>query len=283
MTGINSILSNSFNSFTDCPSREKLNWLNDMQASLPVIMEYFDVKELLIKIMRDIVDTQREDGNIAGIAPSPDWGYDFGPLCGFAIVKIPMLFLEKYKDDSLFLKYRNEIYLYYNYLLTHKNYILGDWTGSTNHIDTPIEFVTNAYLYLFDKVLVNVYKDKFAEKDLLKRKEYLLSIPFKGQTIPSFLIVNNIGDEKVNRECLLNSIEENDFHLSMGMFGTQFIYEALAKINRKDIIDKIVLNIKAPSFRTWIEGGATSLYESFSDAKTLSMNHHMYSNVIKYL
>lgn len=281
--GINSILSNSFYSFTDCPTREKLNWLNDMQASLPVIMEYFDVKDLLKKVMQDIVDTQRDDGNIAGIAPSPDWGYEYGPLCGFAIVDIPKLFLDIYKDDSLFKEYKKEIYMYYDYLINHFDFILGDWTGNTNHPDTPTEFVINSYIYLFNKTLIDVYKDTSLENDLLKRKGLLLNTPIKGQTIPSFLIVNDIGDKALNVKRLLEAIKENKNHLNAGMFGVQFIYEALQHINRKDLIDKIVLNKKAPSFRLWIEEGATSLYENFNKTHTLSMNHHMFSNVIKYL
>lgn len=281
--GINSILSNCFYSFTDCPTREKLNWLNDMQASLTVIMEYFDVKDLLKKIMRDIIDTQRQDGNIAGIAPSPDWGYEYGPLCGFAIVDIPKLYFVKYKDKSLFSEYKEEIYRYYNYLLHHSDFMLGDWTGNTNHIDTPVEFVTNAYMYLFDQILMNIYKDKTCEIDLHKREEFLLNTPSKGQTIPSFLIVNNLGDEKTNAKRLLESIEGSDSRLNAGMFGVQYIFEALNKINRKDLIDKMVLNEKAPSYRVWIEEGATSLYENFSKTHSLSMNHHMFSIVIKYL
>ena len=281
--GINSILSNCFYSFTDCPTREKLYWLNDMQASLPVILEYFDVKELLKKIMRDIVDTQREDGNIAGIAPSPNWGYEFGPLCGFAIANIPYMFYQKYNDLSLFNEYKVEIYKYYNYLVSHNNYALGDWTGSTNQEDTPVDFVTNAYIYLFDQILINVYKDISLRDDLEKRKQILLNAQIKGQTIPSFLIVNNLGDTKVNSEYLLDNLKKNDFHLTTGMFGTQFIYEALKRIDHKDIIDKIVLNKKAPSFRKWIEEGATTLYETFGETHTLSLNHHMFSNVIKYI
>lgn len=282
--GINSILSNSFYSFTDCPTREKLNWLNDMQASLPVIMDYFDIKEQLEKIMIDITDTQRSDGNIAGIAPSPDWGYEYGPLCGFAIVKIPYLYFKKYNDNHLLELYKDQIYRYYHYLLNHYDeFILGDWTGNTNHEDTPKSFVTNAYLYLFDQILVEIYDDEKAKGDLINRKDYLLNTPLKGQTIPSFLIVNGIGDKELNVTYLIKDIENKEYHMDVGMFGAQYIYEALQKINRQDIIDKIVLNKKAPSFRVWIEGGATSLYENFGETHSLSMNHHMFSNVIKYL
>ena len=281
--GINSILSNAFYGFTDCPTREKLFWLNDLQASLPFIMEYFDVKELLKKIMQDIVDAQKEDGNVAGIAPSPNWGYEFGPVCGFAIAKIPYLFYKKYKDISLLVAYKNQIYKYYEFLKNNDDFVLGDWTGNTNHKNTSKYFIKNAYLYLLDQILIEVFDDIGKKEDLLDRKEKLLSVELKGQTIPSFLIVNKLGNIKDNEKCLLKDIAQNDYHLDAGMFGVQYIYEALSILNRKDIIDKIVLNKKAPSFRSWIEEGATSLYENFDETHSLSMNHHMFSNVIKYL
>ena len=39
--------------------------------------------------MVDIFDAMREDGAMPGIAPSPDWGYDNGPVADGALFEIP--------------------------------------------------------------------------------------------------------------------------------------------------------------------------------------------------
>ena len=176
--GINSILSNTYYGFTDCPTREKLNWLNDLSASLPIIMKFFDVKELLRKIYRDIIDAQEESGNIPGIAPSPDWGYEYGPVCSGVCVLLPYLFFKVYKDFSLFGSNIKHIEKYYRFVkknLNNNYFCLGDWTGSTNHDKTPIQFILQTQMFVFDKMLLEMTnKDKYI-KDLDIREKKLLS------------------------------------------------------------------------------------------------------------
>ena len=73
--GIAATESNLFYSLTDCPTREKLGWTNDAQASLEQFLFNFGGEKLLKKWIVDICDTVNADGDLAGVAPSPDWGY----------------------------------------------------------------------------------------------------------------------------------------------------------------------------------------------------------------
>ena len=284
--GINSLLSNTYYGFTDCPTREKLNWLNDLSASLPVIMKYFNVKELLIKIYKDIIDAQDENGNVPGIAPSPNWGYGFGPLCGGIIVTLPYLFYEQYNDISLFQNNLSSIKKYYRFVkknLNNNYFALGDWTGATNHPKTPIKFVLETYMYLFDEILFKMTKQETYKKDLMIREKHLSSYKLEGQTIPSVLLCLGIGNKEKNLSVLIKDITDLDYHFDAGMFGFQYLFKALSENNRDDIIYKIVCNEKAPSFKVWIDSGATTFYETFGETWSLSMNHHMYLCFIQYL
>ena len=113
----------------------------------------------MVKIYRDIIDSQTKDGNVPGIAQSPYWGYEYGPLCGGLIITMPYLFYKKYNDASLFNAHLKEISKYYRFVKKNLNtnyFVLGDWTGSTNHPKTPIKFVIQTYLYLFDKILFEI-------------------------------------------------------------------------------------------------------------------------------
>ena len=284
--GIQSIFSNTYYGFTDCPTREKLNWLNDLSASIPVIMKYFDCKKMLEKVYQDIIDAQDENGNIPGIAPSPNWGYEHGPLCGGLLITLPYLFYKRYGDRSLFDKNIKSIKKYYYFVKKNidKNYFfLGDWTGATNHIKTPVKFVLDTYMYLFDKILLEMDNPDKYIKDKAIREKRLTSYEVVGQTIPSVLLVLNLGNKKKNLEALINDIISKGYHFDVGMFGLQYLFKALEENGLDDMIYKIVCNKKAPSFKAWIDNGATTLYETFGDTWSLSMNHHMYSNVILYL
>ena len=125
-------------------------------------------------------------------------------------------------------------------------------------------------------------QEKF-KKDLLLREKQLLSYKLSGQTIPSVLLDLGLGNKKDNLTALTKNIEQKEYHFDVGMFGFQYLFKALSENGRDDLIEKMVLNEKAPSLKVWIDSGATSLYENFGETWSLSMNHHMFSCVIQYL
>lgn len=284
--GINSILSNTYYGFTDCPTREKLNWTNDLSASLPVIMKYFDAKNLLMKVYQDIIDAQDVNGNVPGIVPSPNWGYEYGPVCGGIIITLPYHFYKKYGDRFLFDNNLYNIKKYYRFVKKNLNadyFFLADWTGSTNHPKTPKKFVLETCMFIFDKILWEMTGKKEYKNDLLKRKKSLCSYKIEGQTIPSILLALDLGKKQDNLSILLQEIKKTNYHIDVGVFGFQYLFKALSDNKCDDIIYKMLCNPTPPSFKTWIDNGATTLYETFGETWTLSMNHHMFSCVIQYL
>lgn len=89
--GIMATYSNMFYSITDCPTREKLGWTNDAQASCEQILTDFKAEDVLNKWLQDIRDAMREDGAMPGIIPTPGWGFHWGngPVSDGVLFEIP--------------------------------------------------------------------------------------------------------------------------------------------------------------------------------------------------
>ena len=89
--GIRSYLNNWHGFIQDCPHREKNGWTGDAAASAQYSVYYFDMKESYKKWLTDIIDTQRENGQLCSIAPTSGWGYNWGsgPAWDYALFNIP--------------------------------------------------------------------------------------------------------------------------------------------------------------------------------------------------
>ena len=59
------------------------------------------------------------------------------------------------------------------------------------------------------------------------------------------------------------------------MLGMQYILPALDRCGLNDLGYKLLTATGYPSYRSWVEDGATTLHEVFGN--TQSCNHHMYS------
>ena len=258
--GIASVYSNSFYELTDCPTREKLGWLNDATASLEQIIFNFDAKDFLYKWFVDICDAMTNEGALPGIVPSPDWGYGYGPLCSSIIFLLPY-FAFKYYGDKEFLfnalPYMRRYYAFQKENIGKSS--LADWSGgfATN---TPVVFVDVVYMYIFTRIfklldeMQGLPVNKEIDADYKRWKEYLESRISYGkcsileQSVIAALIILDIGDTEELGKQLVQIIEYWDGHMHVGMFGVQFLYRALTKIGRADLAYSMITNPTAPSF-----------------------------------
>lgn len=286
--GILATQCNMFYSLTDCPTREKLGWTNDAQASLPQVMFNFDSHRLLKKWLVDICETQNAEGDLTGIAPSPDWGYGHGPVCNGIIFVLPYLLKKYYGDEQAAAYALPFMKKYFAYYETHLgSSALGDWTGATN-METPIAFIEQVYMLMFTAIFNQLGED-YAEKETQARlnlASYLVKnrCTIDTQTAISALIVFGVGEKDTLGQQLVERVEKDGNHLHCGMFGVQFLYKALTEIGRADLAYEMIMNKTAPSFYDWLSRGATTLWETFDEsARTKSKNHHMFSNVLYFL
>lgn len=84
-------------------------------------------------------------------------------------------------------------------------------------------------------------------------------------------------------DVLIKDIEAHDYHLTTGIFGTKYLFEALSDAGRDDIAYKIANQKTFPGWGYMLERGATTLWEhwDYSD-NTFSHNHPMFGSISEW-
>ena len=76
---------------------------------------------------------------------------------------------------------------------------------------------------------------------------------------------------------LAQTIAQKGYHIDCGILGMKYIFTALSEYGYAETVYKLVTNPEYPSYANWINGGMTTLCETW-DMKA-SCNHHMYSEI----
>lgn len=297
--GIRSTYSNMFWNLTDCPTREKLGWANDAQASIEQTLINFDIVPFYERWYEDVKAEMREDGALPGIIPSPGYGYQLGPICDCLLYELPYrIYLytgdAKMLTDALPYLERYADYLYWQ-LENGVEFKLGDWLGYANNPLIPKSFVAEVYLLKaleitalatelrgqcdsYRKELLNARKNAFLNKYLNDTDACLI----EEQTALAMMLENGLyRNKQVLQEQLLRVLQRDQMQLTCGMVGVQYLYDALSDCGRADLAYRLITESE-PGYRTWFEHDATTLWENWDGADNGSHNHHMYSGVIAW-
>ena len=299
--GMRSTYSNMFWCMTDCPTREKLGWMNDAQASVEQTLINFDIVPLYEKWFEDMKVSVFPDGSLHGTIPSTDWpwGHACGPVCDCMFYELPyQVYLYTGNSDMLISgidvmeKYAR--FLEEKYLEGHK-FILADWQGGINSPLVPRVFVRD--FYLIKALTITVFAQNLAGKEntIWKEKLEKYTKQFKesyldefgkctvdSQCAISMMIMAGLYDDKqAICDQLVARVLEDGVQLTCGMVGIQYIYDALSVCGKGDLAYKLITET-APGYKSWFELGATTLWEKWDGADGGSHNHHMFSGVIAW-
>ena len=293
--------SNLFYVVTDCPTREKLGWMNDSQASAEQMCINFSIHNLFRKWNTDILDAQREDGAMPGIVPTPDWGYHWGngPVSDGMQFELPWQLYRHTGDTSLLIKNLPYFRNYFKYIRTRTDedgftaFGLDDWASPEKFEGnkTPLALIDSALIAKFCRIAVRasvfandndskLFFEKYLSENLKKFQSRFLnddgSSKVVEQTALAFIISQKmyIRKEPIVRQ-LRQLIEKNDFHHNCGMAGMPQLFNALDAADLNDYAFKILCSRGYPSYMDWIENGATTLWETWQEGS--SKNHHMFS------
>ena len=299
--GIRSTYANMFWCLTDCPTREKMGWTNDAQASTEQVLINFDILPLFEKWFEDMKVSMFEDGSLHGTIPAPDWpwGHACGPVCDCILYEIPYRsYLYTGKPDMLIEGipyFERYISFLEKKIAEGHEFILGDWMGgSAIQPKVPKHFVADFYLlkaYDITAVAHRLAKTNHTECEE-KGKKLRLALAEKyldgagrwmvdEQTALAMMIEMNVGAREVLADQLVLAVERDGYQLHSGMVGIQYIYHALGNIGRADLAYRL-LNETEPGYRTWYERGESTLWEIWNGFDKGSHNHHMYSGVIAW-
>jgi len=293
-----SVWSNLYYSITDCPTREKMGWMNDAQSSTEQLCINFAAKKLLCKWNMDILDAQRTDGAMPGYVPTHGRGFDWGngPVSDGMLFELPWQVYRHYGDASLLIENLPFFKRYSDYILTRKNddgfiaFGLGDW-ASPEESKIPLALIDTALVIKFCRIAIKaaefandtgskVFFENHLFEDLKKfRIKFLNSdgtCKINEQTALAFIIAQELYTKKEPViEQLKNSITEKNFHHNCGMAGMPQLFNALDSAGLNDYAFKILCSHGYPSYMDWINSGATTLWEKWQPG--FSKNHHMFS------
>jgi len=295
--GIRATYSNLHYALTDCPTREKFGWTNDAQASAEQIVVNFDSEKFFAKWIEDFKYNMLDDGQLPAIVPSHGYGYTMGPVADGAFFEIPFRIFQYTGNSSLLIKCLPYFKRYYQYF-TSKDCEeidwLCDWDGYTNH-DIGKDFIRLVYTEKLCRIILlaqELAKEEICEAYKIDRKNALLALndyikngysTIESQTGIAVLLCLGVGDKEKLISQLKLAIDKDGGKINCGMFGIQYIYDALSDNGAIDYVYKIVTASEAPSFKVWFDNGATTLWETWKDSGfTDSRNHQMYSNILAW-
>ena len=295
--------SNLFYMPTDCPTREKLGWANDAQASAEQMLTNFGAVRLFEKWYVDIIDSMREDGALPGIIPTGGWGYEWGngPVSEGILFEVPYRIYLHTKNTSLLVSGLPYFGRYFGFLEGRKeadgliDFGLDDW-ACPESTKTPRKLVNQAFVVKFYKIaalaagfagnkdLENRYKTEFEKAVQLYKDNYVNedgTCKIDEQTAVALTIVHISGATEPLATQLKKLVEARDFHHNCGMVGLPALYAALNMCGLAGYAYKIVTAVGYPSYMRWLDCGATTLWETWQPGN--SKNHHMYSDFMSWI
>ena len=294
---------------TDCPQREKNGWTADAHIAIDLGLLGFDGITLYEKWMNDIIDNQREAGEISGIIPSSGWGYGEwpGPVWDAVMFVIPNALYDYYGESRSIERLYPTMLRYLDYLKTKEKdgylpFGLGDWVywkATTNN-----EYTSTAYYYLDYKLMARfaslLGKDATPYQEKANTLKSLINQKFfnaetgvyaegtqTAQALALYLGLVPEGKEQLVADKLREVVAGNNHFLDFGLLGSKTVPAMLTKYGYIEDAMKMITKTEAPSWGYWVETmGYSTLPETwtlspkFNDA---SLNHVFMGDVSAWM
>ncbi len=307
------VLSNLASVLTDCPSREKLGWLEQTYLNASTLMLNYDVTGLYEKMSRDIADAQLADGLVPSIAPEyvafvDDKGrntpFRDSPEWGSAAVLSPWALYRWTGDEQPLRSNYRVMQRYVAYLESRAahhllNYGLGDWYDigpkPPGESQLTSKTVTATGVYYEDlQAMAQIaallgHPDDAAEytsEAAAVRTAYNAKL-FHAETneydrgsqtanaIPLALGIVPEGHRAAVLANLVADIHAHNNHVTAGDIGFHYVVRALTNAGRSGVLAAMMARTDAPSYGYQLAQGATTLTEAWNADRDSSQNHFM--------
>jgi alpha-L-rhamnosidase len=306
--------SNMVSVLTDCPTREKLGWLEQYHLNGPSIRYEFDVNRIYEKGMNDMENSQHVGGLLPNIAPEYakfEGAFLSAAEWGAAFIAVPWQQYEFTGDLGLFRSHYGAMKSYYAYLESKASdgilsEGLGDWydLGPKRPMEAQL-------------TLANVTATAFMFEDarILSQAAGLLGKPadaadygarasriraafnrtfFHGETgtyaggsqcanaLALVLGIAEPADRPRVLAALVRDVEAHGDATTAGDVGYRYVLQALAQGGRSDLIYRMINQDSKPGYGYQLRMGATSLTESWDANRHASQDHFMLGQVIEW-
>ena len=305
--------------WTDCPSREKLGWLEQDWLNGEALVYNYDARRMIEQTMQNIVDAQHDDGSMPEIAPeytqfTGTWARPFqeSPEWGGAIIALPMLYWQHYGDMDLVDQHYDAMKRYLAYLVSQDscfilNMGLGDWydygPGKAGFSkNTPTALVSTAhyyqwmcYMYVMAKRLghkqdaewYNLRADSirhaFNRTFYDAQKKTYATGSQCSLALPLYLKMVPEGDYQAVLQNLIKDIKAHGNRLTTGDIGNRYLFSVLIQNDQRELLYTMLNHDDVPGYGYQIKKGHTTLTEQWNPDLGASMNHFMMAHIENFL
>ena len=307
------VLSNLASVITDCPSREKLGWLEQTYLNASTILLNYGVSGIYEKMSRDMSDAQLANGLVPAIAPEyvafvneagENTAFRDSPEWGSAVVLSPWALYQLTGDERPLRESYESMRRYVDYLGSRAegdllDYGLGDWydigPGPPGPSQLTGKLVTATGTYYADlEVLGRIakllghaqeaadYASKAAQvKDAFNARlfNYETNEYDRGSqtanALPLALGMAPAGHGQAVLDHLVADIHAHDDHVTAGDIGFHYVVRALTDYGRSDALAAMLSRTDSPSYGYQLARGATTLTEAWDTNPDSSQNHFM--------
>ncbi len=299
---------------SDCPHREKLGWLEQDHLCGPSLLYNYDMTLYAPKVIRDITDTQKDNGMVPTTAPQyVSFGnlFDDSPEWGATLFVLPFMYYDQYGDSTLITKNYSSMKRYIDYLSSRSedgivSHGLGDWydygpwrAGFSKN--TPVPLVATAHYIFGLQLITDAAKMVGNEVDRNKYSRLLGSVTDSfnrhffnadsckygtgsqtSNALPLYLGLTGSNKEGVLKS-LIDDIHAHGDRLTTGDVGNRYLFQTLAQNGYNELLYKMLNHYETPGYGFQIRQGATTLTEQWDPRQGSSWNHFMMGQIDEWL
>ena len=307
------ILSNLASVISDCPTREKLGWLEQTYLAGSSIMNNYGVLKLYEKVADDVAEAQLPNGFIPAIAPEyvafvdangNSTNFRDTPEWGSASILSPWEAYRFYGDKEILKDHYDSMVRYSAYLRSKLKdgmltYGLGDWfdigPGQPGEAQLTGKGLTATAIYYQDlRTLAAIATllgresdaasfDKEAREIRKSFNSHLLHVDTGtydrgSQTAQAMPLVLGLVPENLRQamlDSLVKDIRAHGNHVTAGDIGFHYVVRALTDGGRSDVLFDMLSRNDSPSYGYQLARGATTLTEAWDANPGSSQNHFM--------
>ena len=312
------VRSNFVSTLTDCPTREKLGWLEQQHLMGPSVMYGYDCGPLCRKLCQDHADAQLPSGHVPTICPQytvfqPPWDvFNDSPEWGSSSVLVPWQAYRWYGDAELLKRQWPTMRRYIDYLTsraTHHivSHGLGDWYDLGPNPPgysqlTPIALTATAtYFQAADALartagvlgltedvaayatLAAQIRGAFIEKFYDPNARTFATGSQTSLAMPLVLGLVPDADRPAVLANLIADIRSRDNGLTSGDVGYRYLLRALAAAGRSDVIFDMNCRSDRPGYGMMLANDQTALTEAWDARAESSRNHFMLGHLQEWL
>lgn len=298
---------------TDTPVYEKNGWTADAMLALEAALHHVDGRTLFGKWMQDHADSQRDDGEIPQIVPTPGFGEHADPAWSGSAVIIPWQLYWEYGDVRRLQDAAPMVESYANALIRiAKGGVWpirswGDWLAPGFEI--PPEGTAPTATLMMISVLQHAARimtvlrsadsaHRFTDAARRTADAYHVAYfdretgsyaaPGAGyrQTMNALPLLFDVVPEplrvRVGKGLTFDLEHRTAGHLDAGAVGTRYLPNALSLIGRDDLALDVLTQQTAPGWGAWFAAGEQTLMESW-DATARSRNHYFLGGALSWV